>query len=196
MINTPIFYHEMPKYLLKDPAQGTAREALNYIYFDGESAFATDSNIMAIVKDYPVDKPHFETDCGARIETQATPLNYKQVLINKEDSLGVYECGDAENLSKNWRKAFDFCSKSDKAKKLHDRKVFLQKQGTSLYIYSLGWYYKTKIELLDNLPQGNDWEGAFHPKKLMTIMEFLTATSPEKFSFFVHVMLFNSWGID
>lgn len=192
MITPVIFYEQMKKWVAKDPETKTLR----YIYFDGESAYASNRSRMAIVKDYHQDHPHFETTDGQLIKPEAPKTDpaetFRKVLTKENERDWVWERESQsanEDLLNKWKLCFDFVAKLAKSKREMNPICYLRKADDRLECYAISHdgSQRAKLVLLDHIDTCSTqcWQAAFSTKYLIDTVAFLRATSPVKLQMYV-----------
>lgn len=186
MITSATFYKRMPVWASQRDEH--SKESIQYIYFDGKSAFATDTASLVIVKDWP-SEAHFETAEGKRVETDKAFPKIKDILVPADEANWIFAWESAHSsiahLAKEWKQVFTFLRN---LRKRHKEVVFpvqLQKKGCRLYAYTANDTTSAKILLLDNERiDGRDWVQAYNANYLLRVLEFIIDTSPNDLRIF------------
>jgi len=181
MMTPTILYKEIPKWV--DVGGKNAQKAFQFIYFNGEKVYATDSHSMVVVKNIPCAEAHYETPEGIKTDPEiAQALEYEKIIPKDNLILWRHEMSfipsDLKVFLDDWKMVFDICKKVTRKTKHHA--LYLKKEYGKLYVYSVNERVKVKVLLLEGLPEDKDdkWEMSFNVGNLVKIMDFLKATEP------------------
>lgn len=134
MIATTVLYKHMKNFILKD----REHKALNAIYFDGERAIATNTNVLVVVKDCP-GEPGYADVKGRKIafpdgETPEFP-DYTKPMIPEKQAIWCYknQCVfDTKTFTCPWIAAMEFVAKISSKKDFAP--MVVEYKDSSIYI--------------------------------------------------------------
>ena len=188
MMTPTLLYQQMKKWVATDES----RPVFQHIYYDGHRALATDGHRMAIVKNYPVQEPHWETPAGVRppdTEDWTAP-NFDRVIPKKEACEWVMEMelpvGAVKGILLHWKNSVEYMKKT--AKDHEYSASVLQKIGNRLCIYAANRYIRAKAILLEKLPDGEQdvgWMAGYNTSYLLDCVDFVKATDPRDLSVYI-----------
>lgn len=173
-ITPTILYKHMQDFVEKDGV----RLVFKHIWFDGEHAVATNTHVLCAVK-YKAE-PHFETTDGTPAEPDMKFPAWGRLTIKDEEAEACVTLPSEtlDNLS-DWVRLLKFIVQATKkrgVKKSDQYHVLgIRKQGRKLILYFLMALSTTpvKVELLDNLETGKDFQIFLNAEYLSNALSFI-----------------------
>lgn len=173
-ITRTILYKHMRDFVEKDGV----RPVFKHIWFDGEHAVATNTHVLCAVK-YKVE-PHFETTDGAPAKLDTKFPAWERLMIKDEEAEACITLPSEtlDNLS-DWVRLLKFIVQATKRrgiKNSHQYHVLgIRKQGRKLTFYFVmaSGAAPVKVELLDNVEKGKDFQIFLNAEYLLNALSFI-----------------------
>lgn len=176
MITPAVLYKETEKWVSPN------KDVFQHIYFDGEHVFASDTHSLLVFKNYPAEKPHFETTAGSEVISEREfPAESCLRLVNPRKVIWRYELKidtfNRRTIIDDWLSVFKVIKQNYKYKEgktTYPGVTLLAKQGTRLCVYAATASTGVKFILLDDLPaEGEDWLIPFGADRIIRHLELL-----------------------
>lgn len=173
-ITPTILYKHMRDFVEKDDV----RPVFKHIWFDGEHAVATNTHVLCAVK-YKTE-PHFETTDGTPAELDVKFPVWERLMIKDKEAEACITLPSEtlDNLS-DWVRLLKFIVQATKKRGVKNSYQYhvlgIRKQGRKLILYFLMALSATpvKVELLDNLETGKDFQIFLNAEYLLNALSFI-----------------------
>lgn len=184
MIKDKVLYKHMKNWAEgpKDP-----NPRLQHIWFDGESAIATNKYTLALVKGVHTSKPYYETLDGkdVGIPNGWVYPDYRKVITQEKDIYGKLTIKPGKHMLQSWAAAGNLIKKMTKGEYVLGS--YLANNRGALDLYTMGSLgLRSKITLTQTKPTDDKWVACYNSEYLANAFEFLKDTDPVDLEIYVN----------